>query len=381
MLEKTAGIKTFVLISAFLFSFSVYALGPGDEAPELAVKKWVKNGPVRIYLKKPMARFYVIEFWATWSRTCRDTIPLLNYLQKKYRDKRVLVAAISSETEAELKKFLDGSKEEFIYALGIDGENDVGKAYMDVTDTVIPKAFIVDSIGTILWKGDPVDLDRVMGKIIAGDFDLDKQKKISLLHQEMRVALQSGAVDAIVKSSNKILEIDPADGLAVRGRLFVYEKRAQYKDALQFIDELIKTRPEYSRFYFLKLEMLIRQGVGRDDFAKVAETIFQKFKNDPDVMSELAWKLMEELPFGMLPANIAFKAAAKAVNNYHGDDVEKIAAFKETLGRAYALQGRLKEAEKLQSEVCKKLTGTSGYKHARQILDYYRELVKFNNRK
>jgi len=70
-----------VLASGVAGSASAQELNVGDPAPKLAVKEFVKGEPIAGLDK---GKLYVVEFWATWCGPCRQTIPHLTELQKKY---------------------------------------------------------------------------------------------------------------------------------------------------------------------------------------------------------------------------------------------------------------------------------------------------------
>src|SRR5436190_3803005 len=65
----------------------------GKQAPALQVDKWIGDKPA---LEN---KFVLINFWASWSAPCRQTIAELNSLQKKYADKLVVIG-VSAEPES-----------------------------------------------------------------------------------------------------------------------------------------------------------------------------------------------------------------------------------------------------------------------------------------
>ncbi|MEW6159787.1 MAG: TlpA disulfide reductase family protein, partial [Verrucomicrobiota bacterium] len=60
----------------------------GNPAPKLQTGKWVQGEPVKEFEK---GKVYVVDFWATWCGPCKATIPHLNELYQKFKDKGLMV--------------------------------------------------------------------------------------------------------------------------------------------------------------------------------------------------------------------------------------------------------------------------------------------------
>src|SRR6476659_2261422 len=50
---------------------------------------------------KPM----ILEFWATWCGPCRQSIPHLNAIYKKYKDKGLMIVGVTDEDNQTIRKF------------------------------------------------------------------------------------------------------------------------------------------------------------------------------------------------------------------------------------------------------------------------------------
>ena len=152
----------------------------GDKAAPLKIAEWIKGGPVDMAKGKDKT-IYVVEFWATWCPPCRQAIPHLTELQKKYKDKGVVVISVSDESPRVVKAFVDkqGSKMDFVVAA--DKNRATSAAYMQAfRQGSIPHAFIVDKKGRIVWHGHPMAaLDQILGEVVEGTYDVEKAMKIA----------------------------------------------------------------------------------------------------------------------------------------------------------------------------------------------------------
>jgi cytochrome c biogenesis protein CcmG, thiol:disulfide interchange protein DsbE len=117
----------------------------GKTAPELSVEKWLGDKP------DLEGKFVLISFWASWSAPCRQYIPELNALQKKYGEKLVIVG-VTAEPEKDLSDFAGPRLE---YASAIDTK---AKLTAAAGVTSIPCVLLADPKGVILYQGHPAAL-------------------------------------------------------------------------------------------------------------------------------------------------------------------------------------------------------------------------------
>lgn len=138
-------------------SESEVTLKVGDAAPALEVTEWVKGEPVKLADGKG-EKVYVVEFWATWCPPCRRSIPHLTELQRKYKDRGVVIVGVTMEDPGEVKPFVEDMGAKMDYTVAVDGEQKAANAYMMAAGVQgIPHAFVIDKEGKIAWHGHPMD--------------------------------------------------------------------------------------------------------------------------------------------------------------------------------------------------------------------------------
>ena len=126
----------------------------GKELPDLGVN-YLGTAP------EFKGKATIVEFWATWCPPCRASIPHLNEINKKFKDKGLVVIGISDETKEKVEKFQKDVPMEYHVAVG--GAAIQGKFGIDG----IPHAFVVGKDGKIAWEGHPMRLtDEVIEKAL-----------------------------------------------------------------------------------------------------------------------------------------------------------------------------------------------------------------------
>lgn len=118
----------------------------GEKLPKISVN-FLKASPE--LEGKPL----LLEFWATWCPPCRESIPHLNELYAKFKDRGLEIVWVTDEPNAVIRKF----------------QKDVPMDYPTATDTGgrlsekmgvsgIPSAFLANKDGVIVWQGHPASL-------------------------------------------------------------------------------------------------------------------------------------------------------------------------------------------------------------------------------
>ena len=129
----------------------------GDKAFPVTTNKWIQGK--KFDPAKPDGKhIYLVEFWATWCGPCRVSIPHLNGLYEKYKDRGVKIVGLTDEDADMVKAFVKGQGDQMTYPVAID-END--KAFDQYFGAFgldgIPHVFVIDKKGKIAWHGHPMD--------------------------------------------------------------------------------------------------------------------------------------------------------------------------------------------------------------------------------
>src|SRR5436190_22041055 len=138
-----------------MFSHAASAtLNRGDPAPKLQTGTWVQGEPVKDFEK---GKAYIVEFWATWCGPCRVSIPHLNEIHNKFKDKNLVVIGQDcfERDESLVKPFVKKMDDKMTYRVALDDKqvSDKGKmaeTWMEAAgQNGIPSAFLVDTKGVI----------------------------------------------------------------------------------------------------------------------------------------------------------------------------------------------------------------------------------------
>jgi cytochrome c biogenesis protein CcmG/thiol:disulfide interchange protein DsbE len=134
----------------------------GRKAPELHVETWLTSQP------QTEGKVVLIEFWATWCRACRDSIPLLNRLHERFGG-RLAVIALSDEPPDRLRPFIEQQK--LKYAVATDPTKRTNQAY---GIQAIPHVVIIGTDGVVRWEGFPAQrgqelTEQVVAEILDAD--------------------------------------------------------------------------------------------------------------------------------------------------------------------------------------------------------------------
>lgn len=305
------------------------ALKVGDPAPKLQVSKWVQGEPVKEFERD---KAYIVEFWATWCGPCRVSIPHVNALHTKFKDKGLVVIGqdVWERQISAVAPFVKKMGNQMTYRVALDtGEAEEGAmatTWMQAAgQNGIPCAFVVDKSGTIVWIGHPMKLKeefiqqvldgKIDAKKAAADFEQLQQKeaRIEKLWRDLSQQQEAKEWAAAEASLTKIEALLPDED---RDRLGL------------------------TRFQLM---------IGKKDF-KAAYEMAEKFSNEhPDdamTQNELAWQIATADGITDRNLDLAEKIAQRA-NKASG---ERNAEIIDTAARVAFLKGNKAQAIDLQQK-------------------------------
>lgn len=116
---------------------------PSVAAPDFALPQ-LDGSTVK--LSELRGQIVVMEFWATWCGPCRFSLPSLDVMHKRYRDRGVTVLLINDgETPEVIRKW---AKQRFTAPILLDESQEAVQRY---GVTGIPQLFVVDQAGRIIY--------------------------------------------------------------------------------------------------------------------------------------------------------------------------------------------------------------------------------------
>ncbi len=302
----------------------------GDPAPKLQTGKWVQGDPVKEFQK---GKAYMVEFWATWCGPCRVSIPHLNEIHNKFKDKGLIVIGQDCwETdESKVQPFVKKMDDKMTYRVALDDKEGNEKGKMATTwmaaagQNGIPSAFLVDTKGIIAWIGHPMNLkEQLIEEVLAGKFDV--QKAAAEYEQEKKNEL---ALRAVWGNLNRAMQEKNWD-----------EATAKLAEAEKLIPEGGRVGLDIARFSIL---------IGKKDYTaayQLAAKVSDAHKDNAMLQNQLAWQIATDEAIGQRDLDLAQKMATRANEAAKGKDP----AILDTLARVLFMQGQKEEAIELQGK-------------------------------
>jgi thiol-disulfide isomerase/thioredoxin len=331
----------------------------GDPAPKLQTGKWIQGDPVKEFQK---GKAYIVEFWATWCGPCRASIPHLNEIYTKYKDKGLIVIGQNcwENDEKLVAPFVEKMGDKMTYRVALDDKTDNKKGAMAETWMAaagrngIPSAFLIDTKGTIAWIGHPMALpEKVLEEVLAGTFD---------------VKAAAAKYDRQQKNEAKLNTAWMQINQAIRQK--------NWDEASEKLADAEKLIPEEDRdsLDMVRLNILY----GKQDYPaayKLVAKLSDAQKGNAMLQNQLAWQIATEDGIKDRDLALAEKVARRGVEASNSKD----ASIMDTLARVLFMRGQKDEAIALQEKAVASAEGDLK-DQLQQTLDGYKrgELTKAN---
>lgn len=96
-------------------------------------------------------KYVYIDVWATWCGPCRQEIPFLQEIEKKYHDKNITFVSISIDKLKDQEKWKTMIKEKSLGGIQLFADNDWNSKFItDYKITGIPRFILIDPKGNIV---------------------------------------------------------------------------------------------------------------------------------------------------------------------------------------------------------------------------------------
>jgi thiol-disulfide isomerase/thioredoxin/tetratricopeptide (TPR) repeat protein len=328
---------------------SAATLTVGDPAPKLQVSKWVQGEPVKEFARD---KVYLVEFWATWCGPCLESIPHVNALHQKFKDKGLVVIGqdVLEEDPQLVPPFVQKMRNSMSYRVALDTEDRAMETtWMAAAEQKgIPVAFVVDQRGIIAWIGHPLELkEPVIEQVLAGTFDIPKAAAEFARQREMEEQIQT-----LMQEFNRLVrdqKWDDAEAVLVDAEKVWPQDQRHRLEMRRF--HLLLDRRDYSRAY------------------KVATQLSDARPEDAMMQNSLAWTIATKDGLAERDLNLAEKIARRGLAAVKDSDFDK-AEILDTLARVLFLKGETKPAIEVQGKAVQFATGDRKSQFQNNLEDY-----------
>lgn len=377
----------YVVILLCLMSVPLWALLPGDKAPELKVTFWLDGDPGILPWTKgdrttsaamtdddKSPRMFALLFYGAWAPGSAEAFKLAKSAMTG--KKNVSLFAVTRDDEPRTRTFLCENNLEGT-PTGLDGDGRSFAAYLRGSG-MVPALFLIDQSGQLLWWGDAPDFPGALERITSGKYDADEARKVAEERLKLQLALQGARHDDVLRHAERILKLEPDNSFGLRSALFVHETRGEEDKAGALLERLIRLRPDNSRLHFVRLELLVRAGKNGQELSTAFKETATRFNHRGDTLNELAWFMLERAPYGARDPELLLNVSMRALELLSPEATAADKASRHgAMARAYAFAGYFSRAREHQETVAGLLKDDD----SRQVLEIIRKQEALSRRK
>lgn len=125
--------------------------GPKPPAPDAGLPVLLQS-PLKSLprLSDLRGKTVVIDFWATWCPSCRDTMPYMNKLEGKFAGRPVVFLSVTDEPRETVERY--AAAHPIAAWIGLDSDRSMMRAFGVRS---IPQTFVIDPYGRVALKITP----------------------------------------------------------------------------------------------------------------------------------------------------------------------------------------------------------------------------------
>jgi len=253
----------------------------GDAAPAMTVGRWLQGDAVKAFEGD---KVYIVEFWATWCGPCKASIPHINELHERLKDKGLVVIGqnVWENDDSLVEPFIKSMADKMTYRVASDDKADGGKGKMAESwltaaeQNGIPCAFIVNKQGRIVSIGHPMSIkEELLQSLLAEPSTAPK------------AATPARPRDTATAPSAKSRELARRAAAEIRA--------GEWDKAEASVAELQEDLTENFRDIggLLNLDLLLARKQN-DDALQLAKLLCEDFKDNPAVRIAVATRLVRQ---------------------------------------------------------------------------------------
>ncbi len=249
----------------------------GENTSRLAWTEAIKGEPLPRAETTKRNLLTVLYFWAPGCQPCKKSIPVLNELLRKRKDKIALLGVgfgpgVELQSD-ELVKLME-------FPVLADSTQKIFNSFMRRSDR-IPCVAVLAADGRFLWRGNPDQLEKWLEDHLAGKYDLAAAIRYDRMALAFSEAMRKKDYAAAEKALDTELALVPNNLiLVVQKAKLQAEERQDITAAIQTLDAALRRMPNTYVLHELKLQLLRRKGDAvASDAASIA--LAQAFANDP----------------------------------------------------------------------------------------------------
>jgi cytochrome c biogenesis protein CcmG, thiol:disulfide interchange protein DsbE len=166
MKRMRSGLGVFCFGFVLLAAFGAAAVETGSKAPEIGLSDQAGKSVTVADLK---GKVVLVDFWASWCVPCREELPELEALHKKYAAQGLVVVGVNADSErANMDKFLRRTKLSF--RVVFDESRAVAGRY---APRKMPSSYLIDKKGLVRFvhggyrAGDEKAIESEIQKLLA----------------------------------------------------------------------------------------------------------------------------------------------------------------------------------------------------------------------